>query len=196
MGRSRITRKLDLDAFYQVSLKMIFYCSKLTGVSSDEVTPRSSTGHTLMALHCIPWILQQNLNFQRQAPEQKLCHKASWFYGMVTSRPFTYLEPSIAARSSGASLNRSVEIYVPVSSSWYLEPNETWRVIFVGFPTMFELIWHHQQTLPSVTLKSLRFFKIQYVGLHDPWLTHLCLYAKTKIVCMRTWKRESMYLRK
>jgi len=32
------------------------------------------------------------------------------------SRPFTYFEPS-ASRSSGASLNRIVEIYVPVSSS-------------------------------------------------------------------------------
>ena len=59
----------------------------------------------LMGLDCIHWILQQNLRIQRQVPEQKLCHKARWFYGMATSRPFTYLEPSIAARSSGASFN-------------------------------------------------------------------------------------------
>ena len=86
-------------------------------------------------LHCIHWILQQNLRVQSQSPEQKLCHKARWFYGIVfTSRPFTYREPSITARSSGASLlNRIVEIYVPVSSSWYLEPNETWHIILVGF---------------------------------------------------------------
>ena len=59
----------------------------------------------LMGLDCIHWILQQNLRIQRQVPEQKLCHKARWFYGMATSRPFTSLEPSIAARSSGASFS-------------------------------------------------------------------------------------------
>ena len=59
----------------------------------------------LMGLDCIHWILQQNLRIQRQVPEQKLCHKARWFYGMATSRPFAYLEPSIAARSSGASFS-------------------------------------------------------------------------------------------
>ena len=73
--------------------------------------------HTLMGLHCIHWVLQQNLRIQSQSPEQKLCHKARQFYGVVTSRPFTYLEPSITARSSGASLNRIVEIYVPVAPS-------------------------------------------------------------------------------
>ena len=118
--------------FTKLASKLYFYSSKLTGVSSDEVTPRSSTGHTLMGLHCIHWILKQNLRIQSQSPEQKLCYKARWFYGMVTSRPFTYFEPS-ASRSSGASLNRIAEIYVHVSSSWYLEPNETWHVIFVGF---------------------------------------------------------------
>ena len=181
MERSRITRKLDLDAFYQVGFKMIclLFNSKLTGVSSDGVRPGPSRD-TLMCLHCIDWILKQNLRIQSQSPEQKLCYKARWFYGMVTSRPFTYLEPS-GSRSSGASLNRIVEIYVPVSSSWYLEPNETWHVIFVGFPTMFELIWHHQQTLPSVTLKSLRFSKNPYVGPH--WFlantvkTKKCMYV-------------------
>ena len=134
MERSRITRKLDLDAFYQVGFKKIFLLvkSKLTGVSSDGNRPGPSTGHTLMGLQCIHCILKQNLRIQSQSPEQKLCYKARWFYGMVTSRPFTYFEPS-ASRFSGASLNRIVEIYVPVSSSWYLEPNETWHVIFVGF---------------------------------------------------------------
>ena len=111
--------------FTKLVSRWCFYSSKLTGVSSYGVTPGPSTGHTLMGLHCIHWILQQNLRIQSQAPEQKLCHKASWFYGMVTSRPFTYREPSSTARSSGASLNRIVEIYVPESSSWYLEPNET-----------------------------------------------------------------------
>ena len=53
MEGSRIIRKLDLDAFYQVGFKIMFYSSKLTGVSSDEVTPRSSTGHTLMGLDCL-----------------------------------------------------------------------------------------------------------------------------------------------
>ena len=135
MERSRITRKLDLDAFYQIGFKKISLLvkSKLTGVSSDEVTPRSSTRHTLMGLHCIHWILKQNLRIHSQSPEQKLCYKARWFYGMVTSRSFTYLEPSIASRFSGASLNRIVEIYVLVSPNWYLEPNERWHVIFVGF---------------------------------------------------------------
>ena len=167
MERSRITRKLDLDAFYQVSLKMIFLLFQVDRRGADGVRPGPSRD-TLMCLHCIDWILKQNLRIQSQSPEQKLCYKARWFYGMVTSRPFKYLEPS-GSRSSGASLNRIVEIYVPVSSSWYLEPNETWHVI--GFPTMFELIWHHQQTLPSVTLKSLRFSKNPYVGPHGPWPT-------------------------
>ena len=134
MERSWSTRKLELNIFYQVGFKKISLLvkSKLTGVNSDEVTPRSSTGHTLMGLHCIHWILKQNFRIQSQSPEQKLCYKARWFYGIVTSRPFTYFEPS-ASRSSGASLNRIVEIYVHVSSSWYLEPHETWHVIFVGF---------------------------------------------------------------
>ena len=44
---------VDLDAFYQVGFKIMFYSSKLTGVSSDEITPRSSTGHTLMGLDCL-----------------------------------------------------------------------------------------------------------------------------------------------
>ena len=63
---------------------------------------------------------------------------------------------------------------------------------------MFELIWYHQQTLPSVTVKSLRFSKNLYVCPHGPWPTHLCQYVKTKImyVCLWTWKRESMYLPK
>ena len=90
--------------FTKLASKWYFYSSKLTGVSSDGVTPGSSRD-TLMGLDCIHWILQQNLRIQRQAPEQKLCHKARWFYGIVTSRSFTYLEPSIAARSFGASLN-------------------------------------------------------------------------------------------
>ena len=77
-----------------------------TGVSPG-VTPRPSTGHTLMGLHCIHWILQlqQNLRIQSQSPEQKLCHKASGFYGKK-SRPFTYVKPSIAARSSGAAFDQ------------------------------------------------------------------------------------------
>ena len=82
----------------------LLFNSKLTGVSSDGVRPGPSRD-TLMGLHCIDWILKQNLRIQSQSPEQKLCYKARWFYGMVTSRPFTYLEPSIAARSSGASFN-------------------------------------------------------------------------------------------
>ena len=105
----RITRKLDLDAFYQVGFKfqndVYFYSSKLTGGGSDEVTPRPSTSHTLMGLDCIHWMWQQNFRIRSQPPDQQLCYKARWFYGMVTSRPFTYLEPSIAARSSGASFN-------------------------------------------------------------------------------------------
>ena len=74
-----------------------------------------------------------------------------------------------------ASLNRIVTSMV--SSSWYLEPNETWYVIFVGFPTMFELIWYHQQSFPSFpTLKSLRLTNSTWPK--EP--PHLCLYAKTK----------------
>ena len=45
---------------------------------------------------------------------------------------------------------------------------------------MFELIWYHQQTLPSVTVKSLRFSKNLYVRPHGPWPTHLCRHVKTK----------------
>ena len=84
---------------------------------SDGVTPGPSRGHTLMGLDCVHWILQQNLRIQSQSPEQKLCHKARRFYVMATSRPFTYLEPSITARSSGASFDLYVQICVPISSS-------------------------------------------------------------------------------
>ena len=83
--------------FTKLVSRLFVYSSKLAGVSSD--------GSRLYSLD-----LQQNLRIQRQSPEQKLCYKARWFYGMVTSRPFTYLEPSIAARSSRASLNRIVGI--------------------------------------------------------------------------------------
>ena len=199
MERSWSKRKLELNTFYQVGFKKISLLvkSKLTGVSSDEVTPRSSTGHTLMGLHCIHRILKQNLRIQSQSPEQKLCYKARWFYGIVTSRPFTYFEPS-ASRSSGASLNRIVENLC--SCIIKLIPWAKWNVTrhFCWFPTMFELIWYHQQTLPSMTVKSLRFSKNLYVCPHGPWPTHLCRYVKTKIMylCLWTWKRESMYLPK
>ena len=80
MERSRIAKKLDLDAFYQVGFKMIslLFKSNLTGVSSDGVWPGPSRD-TLICLHCIDWILKQNLRIQSQSPEQKLCYKARWF---------------------------------------------------------------------------------------------------------------------
>ena len=137
--------------FTKLTWKWYFYSSKLTGVSSDRVTPGPSRD-TLMGLRCIHWVLQQNLRIQRQAPEQKLCHKASWFYGIVTSRPFTYRELSIAARSSGASLNRIVELRF--SSSWYLEPNETWHVIFVGFQLCLNWFGAIKNTLISDSQES------------------------------------------
>ena len=99
-----LQRNWTWTPFTRLASKWYFHSSKLTGVSSDGVTPGSSRD-TLMGLDCIHWILQQNLRIQRQAPEQKLCHKARWFYGIVTSSSVTYLEPSIAARSFCASFN-------------------------------------------------------------------------------------------
>ena len=150
-------------------------------MSPDGVKPVPSRD-TLMGLHYIHWILQQILRIS-QSPEQKLCHKARWFYGMVTWRPFKYREPSITARSSGASFN----LYVDNMCSCIIKsiPWAKCNVIrhFCWFRTMFELIWYHQQTFPSATLKSLRFSKNWYVGPHGPWPTRICLYVKIE-TCM------------
>ena len=167
--------------FTKLAWKWYFYSSKLTGVSSDRVTPGPSRD-TLMGLRCIHWVLQQNLRIQRQAPEQKLCHKASWFYGIVTSRPFTYRELSIAARSSGASLNRIVELRF--SSSWYLEPNETWHVIFVGFQlclNWFGAINKHSHQRLSRVSDSSKFSMSVYMILGSH--IFVCMQKRKMYVC-------------
>ena len=186
----------------QVGFKMIFllFNSKLTGVSSDGVRPGPSTGHTLMGLHCIDWILKQNLRIWSQSPEQKLCYKARWFYGMVTSRPFTYLEPSIAARSSGVSFNMIEQnCKNPCSCITKLIPWAKWNVTYhvCWFPNY---VWTDLATSTNTLISDSQESQILQKSVCRSHmilgLTHLCLYAKTKNVCMRTWKRESMYLRK
>ena len=133
----------------------------------------------LMGLDCIHWILQQNLRIQRQSPEQKLCYKARWFYGMVTSRPFTYLEPSIAARSSGASLNRIVGIIklIPWAKwnvirhlRWF--PNYVWTDLVPS--TIISIVSDSQKS------KILRDFRFETNSTWPKEPPHLCLYAKTK----------------
>ena len=55
---------------------------------------------------------------------KKLCHKARRFYGMVMSRLSHIVNPPLGCKILSI-IDRIVEfyVYVPVSSSWYLEPN-------------------------------------------------------------------------
>ena len=145
---------------------------------------------------CVHWILQQNLRIQSQSPEQKLCHKARRFYVMATSRPFTYLEPSITARSSGASFDLYVQIYVFLyhqvdtlsqmkrETSFLLVSNYVWTDLV---PSTHVSISNSQDWDSQIQIlqKSVR------NGPRGPWPTHLCLYVKTNnacILCMETRK--------
>ena len=108
-------------------------------------------------------ILESKANLLSKSSVTRQGASMAW---LVTSRPFTYREPSITARSSGASFDLYVQIYVflyhQVDTLSQMKRDTSCLLV----PTVFELIWCHQRTFPSATLKSLRFSKNRYETVH------------------------------